>query len=80
VNLRDEPAFMDDGYVAAQTLDNFEYMRGEKNGHTALGHTAQERLERSCSQHPRLRTVRRERESSVRESPQQQRELFLHAV
>ena len=36
--LSNEPAFVNDGHVAAETLDNFQNMRSKKDGDAALGH------------------------------------------
>src|SRR4029077_14555086 len=41
--LGDKPAFVNDGHMAAEPLDNFENVRGKEDGDAALGHAAQER-------------------------------------
>src|SRR5277367_626080 len=79
--LRDEPAFVDDGHVAAQTLNNFENMRSQKDSDAALRHASKKRFERACSKsiHAFKRLVEKKNARTVNHS-RGQREFFLHAV
>src|SRR5690348_14089664 len=79
--LSHQPAFVNDGDVAAKALDDFQNVRSQKNGRAAFRHTAEKRFERARGESVHtFEWFVQEQNAGAVDDGGSERQFLLHAV